>query len=157
MKKPKKCFSNISFNFLRSLSLCLHEWMQLKWRELYDFLVDLIIVYVFGLLIICYDRAYKNCVLCNDGTGQEFLTRPAKNQMSIGHLWLASFWWKRFVRFFFVQARRCIMLCVCHTTPTQKLHRLHVFCQAGPPERVDCLAPKWETALSIFFNCVLPS
>jgi len=35
------------------------------------------------------------------------------------------------------------MLCVCHTTPTQKL-----FC--GPPQRVDCLAPKWETALSVF-------
>jgi len=42
------------------------------------------------------------------------------------------------------------MLCVCHTTPTQKLLCLHVFRQAGPPQRVDCLAPKWETALSIF-------
>jgi len=39
------------------------------------------------------------------------------------------------------------MLCVCHTTPTQKLFCLHVFCQAGPPQRVDCLAPRWEIAL----------
>jgi len=27
---------------------------------------------------------------------------------------------------------------------------LHVFCQARPPQRVDCLASKWETALSVF-------
>jgi len=31
------------------------------------------------------------------------------------------------------------MLCVCHTTPTQKLFCLHVFRQAGPPQLVDCL------------------
>jgi len=42
------------------------------------------------------------------------------------------------------------MLCICHTTPTQKLFCLHVFRQIGPPQRVDCLAPKWETALSVF-------
>jgi len=42
------------------------------------------------------------------------------------------------------------MLCVCHTTPTQTLFCLHVFRQAGPSQRVDCLAPKWETALSVF-------
>jgi len=35
-----------------------------------------------------------------------------------------------------------------HTTPTQKLFCLHVFRQAGP-QRVDCLAPRWETALSV--------
>jgi len=29
------------------------------------------------------------------------------------------------------------MLCVCHTTPTQKLYCLHVFRQAEPPQRVD--------------------
>jgi len=27
---------------------------------------------------------------------------------------------------------------------------LHVFRQAGPPQWVDCLAPKWETVLSVF-------
>jgi len=42
------------------------------------------------------------------------------------------------------------MLYVCHTTPTQKLFCFHVFCQAEPPHRVDCLAPRWETALSVF-------
>jgi len=42
------------------------------------------------------------------------------------------------------------MLCACHTTPTQKLLYLHVFRQARPPQRVDYLAPKWETALSVF-------
>jgi len=42
------------------------------------------------------------------------------------------------------------MLCVCHATPTQKLFCMHVFRQAGPPLRVDCLAPKCETALSVF-------
>jgi len=35
-----------------------------------------------------------------------------------------------------------VLLCVCHTTPTQKLFRLDVFRQAGPPQQVDCLAPK---------------
>jgi len=44
------------------------------------------------------------------------------------------------------------MLCICHTIPTQKLFCLHVFRQDGPPQRVDCLAPKWETALSVFPN-----
>jgi len=33
---------------------------------------------------------------------------------------------------------------------TQKLLWLHAFRQAEPPQRVDCLAPKWETALSVF-------
>jgi len=32
----------------------------------------------------------------------------------------------------------------------QKLFCLHVFRQAGPPQRVDCLAPRWETALCVF-------
>jgi len=37
------------------------------------------------------------------------------------------------------------MLCVCHTTAKQKLFCLHdVFRQAGPPQPVDYLAPKWE-------------
>jgi len=31
------------------------------------------------------------------------------------------------------------MLYACHTTPSQKLCCLHVFRQAGPPQRVDCL------------------
>jgi len=32
------------------------------------------------------------------------------------------------------------MLCVCHTTPAQKLFCLHVFRQAGPPlEYIDIL------------------
>jgi len=35
----------------------------------------------------------------------------------------------------------------CHTTPTQKLFCLHVLRQAGSPQRVDCLAPRRETAL----------
>jgi len=42
------------------------------------------------------------------------------------------------------------MLCVCHTTPTQKLFYLYVFRQAGPPQRVDCLAQRWELGLSVF-------
>jgi len=55
-----------------------------------------------------------------------------------------------FLTFFFVLARCFTMLRVCHATPTQKLLCLHVFRQAGPPQRVDCLAPKWEIALSVF-------
>jgi len=51
---------------------------------------------------------------------------------------------------YFVWARCFTKLCVCHTTPTQKLFCLHVFRHAGPPQRVDCLALKWETALSVF-------
>jgi len=43
-----------------------------------------------------------------------------------------------------------IMLCVCHTTPTQKLLCLHDFRQAGPSQRVDCLLPRWEIALTVF-------
>jgi len=27
---------------------------------------------------------------------------------------------------------------------------LHVFRQTGPPQRVDCLAPKWEIVLNVF-------
>jgi len=42
------------------------------------------------------------------------------------------------------------MLCISVTTPTQKLLSLHIFRQAGSPQRVDCLAPKWEIALSVF-------
>jgi len=42
------------------------------------------------------------------------------------------------------------MLCVCHTTPTQKLFCLHVFRQAGPQRRVDFMAPRWEIALNVF-------
>jgi len=42
------------------------------------------------------------------------------------------------------------MLCVCHTTPTLKLLCLHVFRQAGSPQREDCLALRWEIALSVF-------
>jgi len=41
------------------------------------------------------------------------------------------------------------MLCVCHTTLTQKLFCLHVLRQAGPPQRVDCF---WERALRVFLN-----
>jgi len=36
------------------------------------------------------------------------------------------------------------MLCVYHTTPTQKLFCLHAFRQAGPPQWVDCLARRWK-------------
>jgi len=37
------------------------------------------------------------------------------------------------------------MLCsVCHITPTQNGSCSHVFCQTGPPQRVNCLAPRWE-------------
>jgi len=40
------------------------------------------------------------------------------------------------------------MLYVRHTTSTQKLFCLHVFDrQAAPPQRVDCLAPRWETMI----------
>jgi len=34
--------------------------------------------------------------------------------------------------------------------PTQKLFCLQVFHQAGPLQQVDYLAPRWETALSVF-------
>jgi len=52
----------------------------------------------------------------------------------------------------------CLSYCVCHTTLSQKLLCLHVFRQAGSPQRVDCLTPKWETApkwpqsLTLTFN-----
>jgi len=39
---------------------------------------------------------------------------------------------------------RCCMLCVCHTTPTQKLFCLHFFRQAGTLQRVDYLVLGWE-------------
>jgi len=42
--------------------------------------------------------------------------------------------------------------CVCYTNPTQKLFCLHVFCQAGLPQRVDYLAPRWEIVLSVFWR-----
>jgi len=42
------------------------------------------------------------------------------------------------------------MFYVFHTTPTQNLFCLQVFCQARPPQRVDCLAPRWEIALNVF-------
>jgi len=42
------------------------------------------------------------------------------------------------------------MFYVCHTTPTQQLFCLHDFRQAGLPQRVDCLAPRRKTALSVF-------
>jgi len=38
---------------------------------------------------------------------------------------------------------------ICHTTPTQKLFCLHVFRQAGSPQRVDCFASRWKIALSV--------
>jgi len=47
------------------------------------------------------------------------------------------------------------MLCVYHTTPTQKLFCLQVLRQAGSPQRVDCLAQRWETALSPYYKSVL--
>jgi len=37
------------------------------------------------------------------------------------------------------------MLCVCPTTPTQKLFCLYVFRQGGPPQRIDCLT-RFSTA-----------
>jgi len=55
-----------------------------------------------------------------------------------------------YIESFFVRARCCTMLCISHTTPTQKLLCLHVFQKVAPPQRVDCLAPTWETALSVF-------
>jgi len=58
--------------------------------------------------------------------------------------------WKDFCGLGLFVWTRCTMLCECHTTPTQKLFCLHVFRQVGPPQRVDCLAPRWETALSVF-------
>jgi len=35
-----------------------------------------------------------------------------------------------------------LLLCVCYTTPTQKLFCLHVFRQAGPSQRIDCWASR---------------
>jgi len=47
---------------------------------------------------------------------------------------------------FFVWTRCCIMLCVCHTTPTQKLFCLHVFRQTGSPRTVcSLLSTKLKT------------
>jgi len=43
-------------------------------------------------------------------------------------------------------------LYLSYTTPTQKLFCLHVFHQAGPPQRVVCLASKWKIALSVFLK-----
>jgi len=40
---------------------------------------------------------------------------------------------------------------ICHhTTSTQKLFCLHVFRQAGPTQRADCLTSRWEIALGVF-------
>jgi len=50
---------------------------------------------------------------------------------------------------FFVWTR-CCMICVCHTTPTQKLFYLHAFRLVRPPQRVDCLSPRWKIALNTF-------
>jgi len=41
---------------------------------------------------------------------------------------------------------------VCHTTSPQKLFYLHVFHQAGPPQRVDCLTPRWKIALNVLLK-----
>jgi len=49
--------------------------------------------------------------------------------------------YKLSARYLVVILTCCTMLCVCHTTPTQKLFCLYVFRQAGPPQGVDCLAP----------------
>jgi len=46
-----------------------------------------------------------------------------------------------------LRLNRCCTLCVCHTTPTQKLFRLRVFRQAGPPQRIDCLVPRRENSI----------
>jgi len=39
-----------------------------------------------------------------------------------------------------------VVLCSVSVIP------LHVFRQPGPPQRVDCLAPRWETVLSDFLK-----
>jgi len=45
-----------------------------------------------------------------------------------------------------------VVLCSVSVIPLQhrRLFCLHVFRQAGPPQQVDCLGPRWEIALSIF-------
>jgi len=52
--------------------------------------------------------------------------------------------------YYFVRTRCYTILCVCHTTPTQKLFCLHDFRQAGPPQQIDCLASKIRKPLSVF-------
>jgi len=45
-----------------------------------------------------------------------------------------------------------VVVCSVSVIPlhTQKLFSLHIFRLARPPQRVDCLTPRWETALSVF-------
>jgi len=41
---------------------------------------------------------------------------------------------------------------VCSVSVIPLQHRscsLHTFCQDGPPQRIDCLAPRWEITLSV--------
>jgi len=47
-----------------------------------------------------------------------------------------------------------VVLCSVSVKPLQrqKLFCLYVFRQAGPPQRVNCLAPRWKTALSVFLK-----
>jgi len=42
-------------------------------------------------------------------------------------------------------------LCLSYHSNAE-LFCLHVFHQVGPPQRADCLVPRWETALSVFFK-----
>jgi len=60
----------------------------------------------------------------------------------------------KFARFFLFVLTRCCRLCVCHTTPTQKLFCLLVFHQAGPLQRVDCLATSWKIISQIVFYTI---
>jgi len=45
-----------------------------------------------------------------------------------------------------------VALCSVSVIPLQKLFCLHVFRQAGPPQLVDCLTSRWETALNVFLK-----
>jgi len=56
--------------------------------------------------------------------------------------------------YYFVWTRCCTLLSICHTTPTQKQFCLHVFCQAWPPQRVDCLAPSRMSAFSVLLQFI---
>jgi len=44
----------------------------------------------------------------------------------------------------FLFSYKPLMLRVCYITPTQERFCLHVFCHAGPPRWVNCLAPRKE-------------
>jgi len=79
-----------------------------------------------------------------DRNNMQFTTMDRDNDLFLYVVFALSSFRKVFFILLIKVLRRfnrcCTMLCVCHTTPKQKLFCLHVFRQAGSPQRVNCLA-----------------